>query len=389
MRRALFFLPSSALFLLACSSASRPSQAGPPGNDAGTGDDGAAADAAADSGQPPCASDQATPDQPCGTLAWTTSSVKSRLRNHHITVPVTSSAGQTSLVVLGGFNDISLLSNVDIAPIQADGSLGAFASGPALPAAIGGATGEVVHGVLVIAGGQSRTGFSNLTNTSVVQADGSLAPWKAQATLLEPKMHAASFTVGSRMYVLGGFSYDAATMASTIYDDVLAADVGADGTIASWTQVGKLPQTWTHMAVSQADGYVYLAGGLHGDPYNNAPVVQDVVRAQIAADGTLGQWTTMPKLLVPLATHSSFVYGGWLYEVGGIDDVPEQVKQVWRAPIQPDYTLGKWETAASMPLGRGHVHKLPIVNDRVYSVSGAIDFNLNSTPDIFIGSFAQ
>jgi hypothetical protein len=389
MRNALVFFPISAVFLLACSSASRPAQAGPPGDDAGMGDDANAADAAPDTGSSACASEQATPDQPCGTLSWATASAQSRLRNHHIALPVTSSTGQTSLVVLGGVNGIAILSFVDVAPIQADGSLGAFTSGPALPLALGGATGEAVHGVVVIAGGQSRTGFSKIVNTSVVQGDGTLAAWKAQASLPEPKMHAASFATGSRMFILGGFSYDAGTQSSTIYDDVIAGDVAADGTVASWTQVGKMPQAWTHMAVSQAAGYVYVAGGLHGDPYNNAPVVGDVERAHIAADGTLGEWTAMPKLPVPLATHSSFVYGGWLYEVGGIDDVPEQVKQVWRAPIQPDHSLGKWEAAASMPLGRGHVHKLPIVNDRVYSISGAIDFNLNSTPDIFIGSFAQ
>ena len=387
MRR-ISLLSSLALLLLGCSSSRGASPSGPQGDDGGTTED-AATDAGADSGAPGCASDQATPDQPCGTLSWATAAAQSRLRNHHLTFAVPTSAGQTSLVVVGGFNDMSLLANVDIAPIQADGSLGAFTAGPDLPAATGGATGEIIGGVVVVAGGQSRNGFRNTVYTSVVQPDGSLAAWKPQGTMPEPKMHAGSFAVGTHMYVLGGFSYDALKQASTIYDDVIATNVAPDGTVGSFSKVGTMPQPWTHMAVSEAAGYVYLAGGLHGDPYNNAPVVQDVYRAQVAADGTVGGWTAMTKLPVGLATHSSFVYGGYLYEVGGIDDLGNEMRQVWRAPIQPDHSLGAWEKAAMLPLGRGHVHKLPIVDDRVYSVSGAIDLNLNSTPDIFVGSFGQ
>jgi hypothetical protein len=388
MRSVPFLLSFAAVVALGCSSTNGGSPPpGQTGDDVGAGD-ASPGDADADAGTP-CASEQATPDQACGTLSWSTAPTQSRLRNHHLTFAVPTTGGGTSLVVVGGFNDMSLLANVDVVPIQADGTLGTFSAGPALPIAVGGATGEFIGGVLVVAGGQSRLGMQRTTFTSVVAADGTLGPWKQQALLSTPKMHAGSFTVGKRMYIMGGFSYDPAKQASTVYDDVIAGDVGADGTIAAFTQVGKLPQVWTHMAVSEAAGTVYVTGGLHGDPYSAAPVVVDVYSAQVQADGTVGGWTAQNKLPVPLATHSSFVYGGWLYEVGGIDDAGDEMRQVWRAPIQADHSLGAWEKAALLPLGRGHVHKLPIVNDRVYSVSGAIDGYLNSTPDIFIGSFGQ
>ena len=62
-------------------------------------------------------------------------------------------------------------------------------------------------------------------------------------------------------------------------------------------------------------------------------------------------------------------------------------KRVWRAPVGSDHTLGRWEETSPLPVARGHVHQLPLVGDRVYSVGGALDLDLNSTPQIALGSF--
>ncbi len=35
----------------------------------------------------------------------------------------------------------------------------------------------------------------------------------------------------------------------------------------------------------------------------------------------------------------------------------------------------------------GCVHQLPNLGSHVYSVSGAIDLKLNSTPDVYVGTF--
>ncbi len=88
-----------------------------------------------------------------------------------------------------------------------------------------------------------------------------------------------------------------------------------------------------------------------------------------------------------LATHSSFFYGGYLYVGGGIDNAPAEEKRVWRAPVNADHTLGAWEQTVSLPIARAHVHQLPIFGNHVYSFSGAIDFNLDSTDQIDIGTF--
>ena len=109
-------------------------------------------------------------------------------------------------------------------------------------------------------------------------------------------------------------------------------------------------------------------------------------RGTVEPDGTIDQWTQLTPMPSGVCTHASFVYGGWLYVVGGIDDTAD-IATVRRAQLADDGTLGSWETAASLPQARGHVHQLPIENDRVYSVSGATDLSLNSTTAVFVGSF--
>jgi hypothetical protein len=319
-------------------------------------------------------------DPQTGTLGWATSDTQSRPRNHHMTYVVHAQDGSAFLVATAGVNGGSLMNNTDIAPIAKDGTVGAFTAGPHYGTFVGGLTGANVNGVLVGAGGNMGASLTDMVFTSVVQPDGSLADWQKQAPMNETRMHAASFALGTRIWIMGGFNE------ATALDDIIFADVGADGTIASWASGGKLDGARTHMAVSYANGFVWLTGGLNTLPTVSSPTLKTVWRGSVEPDGTIDQWTQMTPMPSGICTHSSFVYGGWLYIVGGIDDTAQSAV-VRRAHLEDDGTLSSWETAATLPQARGHVHQLPIENDRVYSVSGAIDFSLNSTNAIFVGSF--
>src|SRR5262249_51368923 len=143
--------------------------------------------------------------------------------------------------------------------------------------------------------------------------------WKDQPPMPNPRMHSASFFRNNRFYVIGGFTNDGTT--STVYNDVIAADVAADGTIGSWTTVSTLPKPWTHPGSAVVGDYLYLSGGLHGDPFNDIGNTNEVIRGHIEADGSIDEWTNQPHLPSTLATHACFYYGGYVYIVGGIDNV--------------------------------------------------------------------
>jgi hypothetical protein len=147
-----------------------------------------------------------------------------------------------------------------------------------------------------------------------------------------------------------------------------------------------LPGPRSHFSITRLDEYVYIAGGLSQSAFDNPPDLADVWRGQILADGTIGAWKQMTNLPVAEATHASFFYGGYLHICGGINDSAQE-NRCWRAPIDDTHTLGAFEEIATLPIARGHVHQLPVLGANVYSVAGAIDFNLDSTTQIDVGTF--
>ena len=349
--------------------------------DGGSG--GAGQDAGQDAG-PSCADPTAQPSMSCGTLAWVKSASKSRLRNHHVTLLPQLAAGPF-LYALGGFDGMTVTyDNVDRAPIAADGTVGSWVSETPMPNAMGGFTGTVVSNqVIVIAGGMKSTGIvTDLSYTSVLGADGSLGAWKSTGSTLHARMHGGQVVSGNTVYVLGGFDDP------NVWSDVVSTTVSPNGTLSTWTTVGALPGPRSHFSISLIDGYIYITGGLDVSAFDNPPNLPDVSRAQIAADGTIGAWTSLTPLPVPLATHASFFYGGYLYVGGGISGTTNAIQEdrVWRAPIQADHSLGAWELAAPLLIARAHVHQLPTLGNHVYSVAGAIDFNLDATDEIDVGT---
>ncbi len=372
-------LPLSALvaILAACSSPSTTTTNGIGDRDGGDTDGSGSGGPA-----PTCEDTTALPAMNCGVLAWTKSNTTSPLRNHHFSVIAQSKAG-AFLYAIGGSNNNSVLNSVDRAMLAADGSVGAFMANGKLPLGAAGLTGGLASNVVVIAGGLSAAGtVTDKSFSAVVLDDGSLGAWKPAGSVIHPRMHSGSFTKGDTIYVLGGFNDP------SVWDDVVRATVSSDGTMSAWAPVGKLPGPRSHMSVTFVDGYVFLTGGIDKSALQSPPILADVWRGHLAEDGTLGEWTQMPKLPAALATHAGFFYGGYLYVGGGLNDGLEPEKRMWRAPIGADHGLGAWEDVASLLIARGHVHQLPLFNGHVYSVAGALDSNgVKSTTEIDVGAF--
>jgi hypothetical protein len=333
---------------------------------------------------PACGSPDASSAEACGTLSFITSPVSSRPRNHHVTLTTETPSG-TMLYAIGGANADEPIGFVDRVLLQADGSLGAWVQDLSLPIDAGGLVGEIVAGVLVVGGGTTPSfTATDEVFSSVLNADGSLVGWQPAPPFNEARMHAGSISKGSTVWVLGGFS------GPSIWSDIISATVSSDGTVSAWQPAGELPTPLSHFTINLVGDDIYLTGGLQqsagGD--DNPPDVTNTWHGQIQSDGTLGGWVAQSPLLVAEAAHAGFVYGGYLNVCGGINNVPAEEDRCWRAPIGGDRSLGTFEEIDSLPLARGHVHQMPVVGSFVYSIAGAIDFNLDSTTEIFIGSWA-
>lgn len=321
-----------------------------------------------------------------GALAeWTVGPSLLGARDHHATFIAVADAG-AFLYVLGGVRDMTTpLKSVESSPIQADGSLGAWTAQTALPEAMIGhsiaSAGKnvVVSGGIRIAG--SATELSKKTEVTTIQPDGTLGAWASGPELGEGRFHHAMIAHEGSIYVVGGLTGDGKDNTTLVERAVITAD----GQLGPWEAMTPLPDKRSHHGLVAYGGALWITAGLKGDPANAPTTYKDVLRAPIQGDGTLGQWAAVGELPVPLGTHSSFVWMDYLYVAGGVENNLSNTDHVRRAKLGEDGSLGAWEDAPPLPKKHAHAHQTPVHLGFVYSAGGALQHD--STVDVFIGRF--
>lgn len=315
--------------------------------------------------------------------AWSSGPSLSGSRDHHVTFVVDSKY----LYAAGGVRDMKTpLSSVERSAIASDGSLGPWEAATQLPEASVGAGLGQVGDTIVVAGGIRISGNSGAPSTRTdvghASADGSVS-WSVGPELSVSRFHAAAVAVGAHVFVIGGL-----TGAGTDNTPAVErAEVQADGSVGAWQMAKELPEKRSHQSVAATEDAIYVVGGLTGDPAGVHTTFSDVLRATVSADGSLGDWTTVGSLPVPLATHSSLIHLGYLYVLGGVEGNPpseQNTAAVRRAKIEADGSVGEWESLESLPKARAHCHQTPLVNGIIYSVAGA--FEHASMTDVFLGT---
>lgn len=298
-------------------------------------------------------------------LTWTAGPALAAGVDHHATFVTTGSAGAL-LHVLGGNNYREQFATHWTAAVHADGTLDPWREATPLPVAVAGHTVLVVGRTAVVLAGQ-HTGRVNTAEvfTAPVQEDGTLGAWIAAPPLPAPRFHHAAVAAAGQIYVLGGLE------ATTSTNTVFRAPVRRDGTVGPWVALDTMIHPRSHQAAVVHNGAIYQIGGLDGNPAGANRPLNDVIRARIAADGGLGPWEPVGRLDSAYGTHAAFTYAGYLYVAGGVENNRRFTDAVRRAPIHPDGRLGAWELLPPLPAARGHVHHLPLVRNVVYSVGGS------------------
>jgi len=317
---------------------------------------------------------------PTGGVRWQCVAPVAQGRDHHVVFSARS--GRSDVIYVGGgTNYRELFDGLQRSVIGADGLPGPWVASTPLPHPLAGASAVAARGFVVLTGGQlaGPGGLRDLrrvaeTYTAPIAADGSLGAWTAGPALPAPRFHHPSLSHEGWVYVVGG---QGATEAEA---GVFAARLGADGTLGPWQTLRALPEPRSHHAIVIDHGALYVIGGLGGNPARQPVQHKSVLRAAIARDGTLGEWQTVSELPHSYATHSAFVSGDALWVVGGVEDNTTFSARVWRAPLSRSGVIGAWSEVQSLPFGRGHVHNTPVIGGRVYSVGGRIAAQQGSPP---------
>lgn len=299
------------------------------------------------------------PDGSLGTFALTSAMAEGRQLNASV-------AANGWLYVSGGQQGTTNHATVVAAPIGSDGQLGSFRTVGTLPSGRFGHTMVVENGALYVLGGNTGGSFSNAVLAARLNADGSLGSFATINTFATGRARHASTVWNNTLYVIGGEN------ASVARSDVQFAQLfhQEQGGVRAWSSNDPLNSARTGHAMARAGSWLYVTGGrdVNDAPTNNVQVAFEQTTF-LPANST---FTTARS------NHSSFVYRGRLYVAGGQNAANAPLNDIQVATIGASGSLPSTFTtlSATLPTPRYGAQML-VHNDRLYVIGGFNTARLN------------
>jgi N-acetylneuraminic acid mutarotase len=301
-----------------------------------------------------------------GTIGtWTATTSFTTARSYHASV-----VSNGYLYILGGYTG-SYLSNVQYAPINSDGTVGSWATTtPMSPGASSGHTAIAYNGYMYTMGGyngsyQNAVSYTRINNGGL----GTTGTWASTTSFTTDRDEHASVAYNGYVYITGGSSY------GNPKNDVQYAPINSNGTIGTWTATTSFTTArYGHTSVVY-NGYLYVIGGTYS---LSTQFLNDVQYAPINSNGTVGTWTATTSFTTARRGHTSVVYNGYLYVIGGMQG-GGAYNDVQYAPINSDGTVGTWNTATSLSVARVH-HTSVVYNGYLYVIGGYIRDDVQYAP---------
>ncbi|MBX5484839.1 MAG: hypothetical protein IRZ16_23700 [Myxococcaceae bacterium] len=324
---------------------------------------------------------------PC-TVHWTEAEPFPVRVDHHTAFAHSSPAGDF-VYVAGGVvanNEAvaEIYASVRRAKVNADGSLGPWESLADLPRRIAfHAMALTAERVYLVAGVTGQAPGSITTQRAVLvgdfEDDGTIT-WRVGPNLPESFLHPSAQVVGGRLYVIGG---SGGMMDPK--DKVYVSTLDETGMPSAFTAGPSLPEPRSHHVTLVHDGRIYLVGGFRGD---QRPI-DEVLRSVHDGTGAVTGWELAGAMKSAPWTAAGFVYGEWIYVLGGGEGGPGHERYVNRVRRGHFNALGAIangfeDVQNSLPIARAHVHHTPVVHGHVYSIGGR-DETFSSLDRVFIG----
>lgn len=268
--------------------------------------------------------------RPLGVGAWSFTTSFPTPRFNHATV-----ASVDHLYVIGGIlKNNTFLSDVQVAPINPDGTVGTWTSTTPLPQGRFRHAAVLSNGYVYVIGGiEVGYNYSAGVLVSKVDPSGALGPWVATTPLLGKRALLAAAVYNGFLYVTGG-------VWTSSLPDVLYAPINpSTGMVGAWKATVPFQASLgrdSH-ATEAYNGFLYILGGncLSGPRYYT------VLMAPIHSDGSVGAWVQTTQLPTARYGLKSLVHNGELFAMGGFGGT-SFLNEVLVATLNPDGTLGSW-----------------------------------------------
>ncbi len=209
-------------------------------------------------------------------------------------------------------------------------------------------------------GGNNSGTKESSVEYALVNPDGTLGTWNFTSPMVTDKNHFAVVVWNGFLYVVGGID-----LSNTRFASIERAEINPDGSLGTWQVISSMTTPRAAAAAVVANGFLYAIGG--GD-YSGP--LDSIERAAINPDGSLGSWSVIDSLTMPLHSHAAVTSGNYLYVLGGSSGFCSCVTtSVERALINPDGSLGSWVSMTSLENARYQFGAVA-VNGSIFALGG-------------------
>lgn len=236
-----------------------------------------------------------------------------------------------------------------------------WCSGSSLPTATSGAASGVYYNSLYYVGGQTAITTVVATTYSAAVNNGGLNTTQAWTT--SPNSLPIARAGGGTVAYNGYLYYIAGNPAGTT---TLYTKINADHSIGTWQYNTSLTTAQSGDTVSMYNGYLYLVCGYNGTTNTNT-----VQYSKINSDGTLGTWQISSNSYpLTLGNVVHVAYNGYLYGLGGSDNVATPYNNVYYAPLNAATgDVGSWTATTSFTNARDNAN-VAAYNGYMYFLGG-------------------
>lgn len=262
------------------------------------------------------------------------------------------------IYILGGFVEgVGVSSDVYTAPINADGSIGAWTNSPSLPVVLFKAQVIITKNRVHLIAGTTGGTTTGAVYTAPINADGTLGSWSTGSSLPGAVFSSQAVVTKKRVYVIGGRSDSA--QVNTVY----SAIINADGTLGTWVIDSPLPVSVAQTQAVVIKKKIYLISGIVNGGY-----IPTIFSTTIKEDGSITGWKK-EDTVIPFYAYDSqaVVVKNAIYMIGGTGTGGNN--KVWRCVVNADGTLGTWVAQTNLPVNIV-ASQAVVVNNKIHMIGG-------------------
>jgi hypothetical protein len=221
-------------------------------------------------------------------------------------------------------------------------------------------------GYLYQAGGaDNNNGIADGVNVfyAQVHSNGTIGSWNSATPLPDAIFFHAGVAANGFVYVISGEHYNP-TDGIFISSNVYYSKINSDGSLGAWNIANPLPDSLIYLSASVWNNTIYVAGGYNGGETESS----NIYSAQIQSNGSLSSWTTQTSL--PIVTDAQAgAINGYLYEIGGFDNLGNVLTNTYYTKINADGTLAGWSQTSPLPQPESNFGAIA-ANGFVFSIGG-------------------